>query len=290
MSLKNISDQSLHNNLIALCNREREIVAEIVQHLCEVKRRRLYADYKCDGLFAYCTKILRYSDGEAWTRIKAAQLLEERPTLLSSFESGKLSLTNAAQAKHLLDQLHFSEEKKNDLIESVMDKSTRVVKAELNAIAVSENLKKSQSEKTRRTATQANKTILKMTLEDEEVKNLDFLKSKLNIKDDKILISRLLKNERERLDPGAKVVVAKVGRKISLPRSISPAKKHEVYKKAGSKCEQCGSVYALNIEHVRPVALGGGNELGNLKLLCRSCNGRSGIKVFGAQLMERYLS
>ncbi|MEK7357433.1 MAG: HNH endonuclease [Bdellovibrionota bacterium] len=38
-----------------------------------------------------------------------------------------------------------------------------------------------------------------------------------------------------------------------------------------------------------PFALGGSNDLENLRLVCRSCNQRSAIEVYGAKKMESYL-
>ncbi|MCC7405203.1 MAG: HNH endonuclease, partial [Bdellovibrionales bacterium] len=44
------------------------------------------------------------------------------------------------------------------------------------------------------------------------------------------------------------------------------------------------------IDHVRPQALGGSSAPQNLRVLCRSCNQRAAIKVFGQTRMDRYLS
>ncbi len=63
-----------------------------------------------------------------------------------------------------------------------------------------------------------------------------------------------------------------------------------VWKRAQSQCENCESHFALQIEHINPKALGGSDELSNLKLLCRSCNQRTAIEVYGSQKMQKYLS
>ncbi|NUM88778.1 MAG: HNH endonuclease, partial [Bdellovibrionales bacterium] len=52
-----------------------------------------------------------------------------------------------------------------------------------------------------------------------------------------------------------------------------------------NKCENCHSVYALEIDHRIPRALGGTNDAPNLRLLCRSCNQRAAIQVFGLRKM-----
>jgi hypothetical protein len=50
---------------------------------------------------------------------------------------------------------------------------------------------------------------------------------------------------------------------------------------AGDKCEKCGSKFALEVDHIRPRALGGGGEVENLRILCRNCNQREAVKIFG---------
>lgn len=47
----------------------------------------------------------------------------------------------------------------------------------------------------------------------------------------------------------------------------------------GFRCQMCGSVAGdLQIDHIQPVSKNGGNELGNLQLLCQRCNRRKGNK------------
>ncbi|MCM2281347.1 MAG: HNH endonuclease [Bdellovibrionaceae bacterium] len=72
-------------------------------------------------------------------------------------------------------------------------------------------------------------------------------------------------------------------------RAISAAIRREVWRRAGSRCENCGSSHALEVDHIRPIALGGGSEEENLRLLCRSCNQRAAIQKVGFSQMERFL-
>jgi 5-methylcytosine-specific restriction endonuclease McrA len=61
-----------------------------------------------------------------------------------------------------------------------------------------------------------------------------------------------------------------------IPKNIKAA----VWTKSNSRCcyvdkttqKQCGSQYALEIDHIMPLALGGSNEPQNLRLLCRAHN------------------
>lgn len=277
MSLRRVSDRSLHQNLLGLRTKEKEIVSEIVNHLREVKKRRLYADHQCPSLHFYCVKILGYSDGEAWSRIKTTELIEEKPELFKKIEDGSLSLTTAAQAKHLFDQGEFSNESKEQVLSQITGVGTREAKLKIEVIAIERGIKQTMSEKSRRQKSATEKVKISITINSSDLENIEFVKSKLNIKDDRDLIKYLVAKERMRLDPAVKVVVAKKTEVASKPRSIAPSKRYQIYKSANSKCENCGSVYALNIEHCRPVVFGGTNELSNLKLLCRSCNLRKAV-------------
>lgn len=47
----------------------------------------------------------------------------------------------------------------------------------------------------------------------------------------------------------------------------------------GHRCVECGDVERLQVDHKFPVASGGGDEIENLRTLCRSCNSRKGARV-----------
>lgn len=56
---------------------------------------------------------------------------------------------------------------------------------------------------------------------------------------------------------------------------IPQAFKHEVFKRDGYRCLECGATNKkckLEIDHILPVAQGGTDELSNLQTLCEECN------------------
>lgn len=55
-------------------------------------------------------------------------------------------------------------------------------------------------------------------------------------------------------------------------KGVSKKKKELVYERDQNKCQKCGSVVDLTIDHIIPRLQGGSNELDNLQLLCRQCN------------------
>lgn len=52
----------------------------------------------------------------------------------------------------------------------------------------------------------------------------------------------------------------------------------EAVNKLSKICGMCSSVSDLTIDHIKPLSLGGTNELNNLQILCRSCNASKGAR------------
>jgi 5-methylcytosine-specific restriction endonuclease McrA len=61
--------------------------------------------------------------------------------------------------------------------------------------------------------------------------------------------------------------------------TYSSAEWEELCIKWENKCLCCGAVKELSVDHVIPLSLGGRNDIGNLQLLCRSCNLRKHTKM-----------
>jgi uncharacterized CHY-type Zn-finger protein len=63
----------------------------------------------------------------------------------------------------------------------------------------------------------------------------------------------------------------------------------EVWKRDNYQCVNCGSVYALETEHIIPQAKGGKSTVENMCVLCRSCNQRRAIEEYGDEKMSQFL-
>jgi len=75
---------------------------------------------------------------------------------------------------------------------------------------------------------------------------------------------------------------------ISQLRSELAEPKHRadvlllILERDGYGCHICSSTDHLQIDHKHPVSKGGNNDIGNLQLLCRSCNASKGNSTPGA--------
>lgn len=63
--------------------------------------------------------------------------------------------------------------------------------------------------------------------------------------------------------------------------SFSPSEWKEKLNMYKHKCAKCGSPEHIEIDHIRPIALGGTNMIDNIQPLCRSCNASKGARYVG---------
>lgn len=52
-----------------------------------------------------------------------------------------------------------------------------------------------------------------------------------------------------------------------------------IYKRDGNKCQYCGAIKDLTIDHIHPRSLGGQDTWENLVTACSSCNSKKGGKL-----------
>jgi hypothetical protein len=62
--------------------------------------------------------------------------------------------------------------------------------------------------------------------------------------------------------------------KFNTRRKISKGLREKILDKYGNKCAFCGTSENLEIDHIKPVSMGGDNSEENLRVLCQSCNGK----------------
>jgi hypothetical protein len=74
----------------------------------------------------------------------------------------------------------------------------------------------------------------------------------------------------------------KYGHSAVINRScVSKKIKDLVFSRDGRVCRTCGKTKDLTIDHIKPVILGGLDDLENLTVLCRSCNSKKNAKYDG---------
>jgi hypothetical protein len=307
MQLSHLTDSALDFELARLTRAERVTLTEILHHLKEADRRRLYSAYHYSSLFDYAVCRFGYSEDQAWRRINAMRLLKDLPQIEEKIVSGALSLSNLAQAQTL-----FRQEKKaavgrtQDAKLSLLEKIENCSKRNAEKVFESESLISPKFDQ--RLHVNERKLIVSATLE-KKLKRLEELKSQPEFH---VLLEQMAdlalaawdpvekaKRHEERAAkkkltqaPGPKTAPAQKHRvtdQASNRRYIDAETKHAVYLRDQGQCANCGSSSGIEIDHVVSYALGGESNLENLRLLCRRCNQRHAIETFGADKMSSFL-
>src|SRR6186713_2950737 len=91
--MPSLSDLELLARVPTLVRAERTASAEVIAHLMEIDRRRLYLGEACSSLFAYCRERLGYSEDGALKRMRVARLALEVPAALDELQNGTIHLT-----------------------------------------------------------------------------------------------------------------------------------------------------------------------------------------------------
>ncbi|HEX7623007.1 MAG TPA: HNH endonuclease signature motif containing protein [Anaeromyxobacteraceae bacterium] len=89
----------------------------------------------------------------------------------------------------------------------------------------------------------------------------------------------------------AKAVKKPVGGREPIPAAV----RREVWTRDEGRCtwrgpdgQRCGSMWKVELDHLRPAALGGPSTVENLRILCRAHNTLSAERVFGRAHMELF--
>jgi hypothetical protein len=119
-SLSLFSDAELLARIAKVVQAERIASADVVEHLMEVERRRLYLDQACSSLYTYCRERLAYTEDAALKRARVARLALRLPRVLDELRTGAIHLTGL----FLLDR-YLNDENAKGLLAEARGKSRR---------------------------------------------------------------------------------------------------------------------------------------------------------------------
>lgn len=284
----------------ALVKEERRVTRAILEHINEVERRRLFAELGFSSIFDWLVKDLGYSESAAYRRMQAARVLRAVPEAAAKIESGALALTTLSKVQTLIraDEkrtgLKLSPEAKSEIVAKVEGCSSRETEKRL-AEHFPEVVAQRTSESVRELG--KDRVQVSITLTHEQFEKLKRVQQLLSHRSPGASTASVLEAAidvfLERKDPLVRKVSARVplGNTASgsgRGQAVKPSLRNAVFRKAQGQCEyrdvrtgrRCDSTRLLEVDHIWPRALGGGNERENLRVLCRTHN----------QLMaERYL-
>lgn len=272
MNLNYLTDKQLLKDTKELAADLRKITTQLLHHILEVDKRKLFSELGYNSLFVYVVQELGFSEGSAARRINAAKLLKEIPELEKKIEDGDLTLSHLTKASDKFKQEQITDlEFKKDVIATIENTSARECDKTLSEIIIPNNL---PIEPVRMFhpvhINMSEETFTKF----EEVRGL--LAHRRLTRDEMFetifqITSEQLK--KEKFKTNSKLPPASSDTKY-IPVGLKKAT-YEKYK----CCVKCGSTYALEVNHIVPYALGGKTELSNLNLLCHNCNQRARISA-----------
>jgi uncharacterized protein YdaU (DUF1376 family) len=275
MNLKHLTDESLHNGAQKCALTEQEALINLLHHLLEIDRRRLFSTFKCGSLFEYVVSELNYPEDRAVRRISAMRLLRDVPEIEKKVVDGDLSLTNIVMAQSLFAKEkkagnEYKAEQKLEVLMRLENQSTREAKKIIREI----NPELSQKPP----------TLDFNAIEDEELRaKLLRVKGKYAHTNPNMTLHELLHKMCDN-------EIAEMEKSPAAPRVDSEAHaRRQVRKRDQNKCTNCDSTHALEIDHIIPQAAGGPSTVENMRLFCRSCNQRAAIEFYGDEKMNRFL-
>ncbi len=292
-NLNQLSAHVLVERLKKLVQDERRVLTVILEHLLEVELRKLFLDYGYSSIYEFAAKQLGYSEPAAHRRISAMRLIKVLPEVKEKLEGGALSLTVVAQAQSFFVQEKkqskrvYSAQEKREVLELLEGKSKKETEKEL--IKLSPNALRPKEKVRRISETESELTFI---ASDTLLEKVNRFKELTSHKNSQASFSELF-------DQMAEIVLNKIDplkKKSATPKSTPPAElklssnnprhvpskiKNFVWHRDQGQCSICASKYFVQIDHIRPIALGGQSSSENLRLLCAGHNKRAWEKNLG---------
>jgi hypothetical protein len=283
--LESLSDEQLPNATKRCAEEERSITVRLLKHIEEVDRRKLYLAKGYPTLYEFVRGWLNMSEGAAYRRISGMKLLRNVPAVERQIATGQMPLTTAARIQSAFKGR--SPEERAEVAELCLGKSTREVDRTI-AEAQPEELK----EYTRWLS--GDQVRLTIHLDKETFLSLNALKAIRSHSPGArtyggVIESLIELGHREwsRLERSA--TSAPKSHCKNKSRAIPSATSTQVWQRDGGTCtytdpstgKRCGSTHFLQMDHIHPQALGGGNEAENLRLLCGQHNRWRAEQTFG---------
>jgi hypothetical protein len=293
---RDLSNNDLLEQLKRLKAQEDALLTDLLRHISELERRRLYFKLGFTSLFGYLTQGLGYSDGEAYRRVESSRLLSAHPEIESTIEEGKLTLSNLVEVSNAIrnqersNGLKLTKVERLNLLNKVTGKSQREAQREL-ATALPNIALKFEERTRERMDGSLEITVL---LSPDQRRRLDNAKGILAhsgpIRSNAEAIDRLSnfflrKKDFTRGFVGADETLHQEksppveGPEAKRPRAISANLRRAVFRRDGGKCQHrlergkiCGSTYQIELDHIIPVSKGGKSKYENLRCLCRVHN------------------
>ena len=326
MNLENLTNTELLSKIKSLAKDERSAFVDLLVHLVEVDKRKLYLEHGYSSMFDYLVRALSFSDAGASRRIKALRALAVQPRAEKMLRDGTLSVSalcvasvaikadsesidrfkgvsarkaeliaseyKPAPKKKLRDSIKPIGRKLEPVALSLLDSTLNVERKEIKGLAPLEHEVKFRAGE-------------EFAQKLEEVRKLLSGKYPAGVSIEQMLTEcidvflekkcpvRKHKRRKARAVKAKKPKVTASKTEKKPTRNIPDAIRDEVYVRDGGKCTyeapdgtQCCSKHDLEIHHEVPFAVCKSHEIENLRLLCQKHNRLMADRAFGAEFVQ----
>lgn len=311
MQHTSVSDEELVSQIASLCLEGRRLVARLIVHLIEVEDRALDKRSACSSMWAFCTERLNMSEGETSRRLYAAKLVRRFPSVLGRLERGEVHLSALRQLGPYLDE---------ENVDAILDEAKGKTRTQLEAMiarqfprpdAPTVEIPVVASRTTaigdeRRSPVpmrpahveplSATGVLVQMTMTAEGYADLKRAKELLGHSipdgDTVKVIERALRTLVEDLEKGRRAKTSRPQASVRASKSghVSAATRRAIFARDGEQCtyvdsegRRCQCRTRLELDHIRPRALGGSDDASNLRARCRSHNLHAAEEIFGKE-------
>jgi hypothetical protein len=142
-TMRHLNDEQLEKSADQARARELGALQEMLKHLREIDRRKLFSKRGYMSLHHYAIERFKYSPDEAHRRISAMRLLKDMPEIESKISDGSLQLTHLTQAHSFFRKVDSIKDEKLTKAEKleVLSKLENTTKAEAKKVLYNEDVK-----------------------------------------------------------------------------------------------------------------------------------------------------
>ncbi|MCK5072490.1 MAG: HNH endonuclease [Bacteriovoracaceae bacterium] len=289
MNLKQLDDKTLVFNLQNKVRLEPKTGLDIIEYIEEVFRRRLFSDYHCKSINAFCIKILGYSPAEAARKINACRLIQDIPEAKKMIGTGDINQTIASNFQSFIN----NENKYRTNPIAITEKKTILNELKGKSCNEAERLLAEKSQAPQKPTHETKKKIknnrvsIHFTMDESEYEQLTEKMEEFGASS----IEELFIKMRKALD--TKKEIRKYSKKKPdniKSRNVPAMVKRKVFARDKNKCVICGSKRNLELDHITPISVGGLTVESNLRITCKFCNTRNAIVFLGQNKMNRFIN
>ena len=297
---------------------EHESTVEIVESLVTCNRERAFLDHGCSTIWEFLVRELKYSNAAASRRYKAMKCAEKYPQVIVMLRKHQVSLSSLAKAESLLDRVSDPQE----LLERISGRSQneveRIVAREqpvprkprevVRRVAVDRSRPSEAPLFAEPAPLVEDRVTLRTSMGSEDYDAFEKARAIVSRKhpgatiEDVLneLVEFYLKQKAPKRRKEAKDRDSSKDRKAvkdresanhhPTARHIPVATRDTVMLRDKQRCtfrsesgRRCAAIHNLQIDHIRPFALGGTHDAENLRVLCAAHNQHRARKTFGAR-------